>query len=153
MRFRRLLLAIPLLAAAALAAPSDDEIKSFRQALEGHFNGNLPALVTYLRQIDGNQLTGPAPPGNSPSWTARARTRLLPDGTRVVIETASQVRARYRRRAELELERIASATAYDLNSADLGQALDDTLETVDPDDYAADQFDLENYDVYDPNNQ
>ncbi len=134
MRFGRPILAIPLLAASALAAPSDDEIKSFRSALEGHFNGNLPALVTYLRQIDGNQLTGPAPPSNSPSWTARARTRLLPDGTRVVIETASQVRARYRRRAESELKRIASSSAYDLNDADLGRALDDTLEIFDPDD-------------------
>ena len=44
-----------------LQAPTDAQIKEFRGRLEEYFNGNLPALVTYLGRLAPLSASNPAP--------------------------------------------------------------------------------------------
>ena len=115
-RITLLSLALALLlatAAPALAAPpSGDEIKQFRQALEAHWNGNLPRLLQYLRDLDpAPSAINPNPPadGSPPRWSPSPRYGTDSLGNPVLIESAADIRNRYRRLVESELSRIAAA--------------------------------------------
>ncbi len=102
-----------LLAAAAAAAtqPSGDEIKQFRKALETHWNGNLPRLLQYLRGLDpAPGVANPDPPaeGSPPDWSPSPRYGTDSLGNPVLIESAEDVRNRYRRLVEYELKRFGA---------------------------------------------
>ena len=112
---------LPLAIAAALLVaagafgqqPSNDEIKQFRQALESHWNGNLPQLLRYLRRLDpaadaANPNPDPPGEGSAPGWSPRARWGTDSMGRRYLIESAADVRRRWRRRVETELRRFAA---------------------------------------------
>ena len=109
-----------LLAAFCLAAPAppaaaapDEEAREFRAALESHWNNNLPALLGYLKQLDGTDFDSPDPPATVSSWSARPVYGQECDPltgicVTIVVRTAAQVRNDWRRRVDSELERIAT---------------------------------------------
>ena len=105
-----------VLAATVLAPaqfPTDSEVKEFRQALEVHWNGNLPRLLQYLRGLDSAPgAVNPDPPaeGSPPRWSPSPRYGVDSMGRPYLIESAADIRARYRRLVEAELKRFARSS-------------------------------------------
>ena len=93
-------------AAPEVTPPSGDEVKEFRAGLEAHWGGNLPALLAYLQSIDPAAGDNPEPPeeGGSAHWAPDDDY----DENGVLIESAEEERARWRRRVEQKLAQMAA---------------------------------------------
>ena len=81
-------------------------MEEFREALERHWNGSLPALLAYLNRLDPPGGDNPAPPGEG------MESQWYPDDDYdqfgILLETAEEERERWRQRVEQKLQQIAN---------------------------------------------
>ncbi len=91
---------------ATVVPPAGDEIAEFREALEQHWNGNLPALLSYLNRLDPASGSNPEPPeqGRVGGWHPTADYDRFGN----VIRSAASKRNSWRRRVERRLGQLAS---------------------------------------------
>ena len=88
-----------------VVAPSAAEVEEFREGLEAHWGGNLPALWAYLNRIDPTGGGNPEPPGEgeAPYWEPDDDY----DEFGHLIESAEEERERWRLRVERKLAQLA----------------------------------------------